>query len=152
MHCSISSQALVLKLYKQICCYPQNKYTKFPEKESSDVSKLTSWGQQANSELLETKWKQGDSLSLCGTRSKGEVNFHQKVSIVKERMWFNILEDLKAWVGIFNNKIEFARDNSRTVLKVSPIFKSHVKAPDKKIKKKTSWCWAVPSSDSARLL
>ena len=42
MHCSISSQALVLKLYKQICCYPQNKYTKFPEKESSDFNKLTS--------------------------------------------------------------------------------------------------------------
>ena len=86
----------------------------------------------------------------------------QEVSLVKERKRLNMLEELKACKGPLTNsdevqmylddieldskekqkrlkkEVQFARDSSTTLPKVSPIFKIQVTAKDKKRRDKTA--------------
>ena len=106
---------------------------------------------------LELKWNQKQQ-----ERFKSDSEKKQEVALVKERKRLNLLEDLKSFGGPFTNseevkayldessidektkqrrlkkEIQFARDSSTTLPKVSPIFKIQVVGQGKKRRDKNS--------------
>ena len=106
---------------------------------------------------LELKWKKKQE-----ERFKTDAEKKQEVSLVKERKRLNLLEELKGYSGPFTNsdevqlyiddvtldsktkqkrlkkEVQFARDSSTTLPKVSPIFKIQVTNKDKKRRDKNA--------------
>ena len=106
---------------------------------------------------LELKWNKKQE-----ERFKTDADKKQEVSLVKERKRLNMLEELKSYKGPFTNsdevqlylddpdvdikdkqkrlkkEVQFARDSSTTLPKVSPIFKIQVTMKDKKRRDKTA--------------
>ena len=121
-------------------------------------SKFRSFGPQVEARRqLELTWNKKQEEKF-----KTDSQKKQEVSLVKERKRLNLLEDLKASNGPFTNsdevqlylddplidmkekqrrfkrEVQFARDSSTTLPKVSPIFKIQVTGPDKKRRDKTA--------------